>query len=161
MITHESRNNPYSLNEGEDGGLGLGQFGIGTAKDRMPNININPNIMADFKKLQKSNLSNETFSDFKYNKLADDERTNAELAVKMTIKQIDWLMKRPYIGNDVARIVAGYNSGVGRVKKAIELWEEEGKINPWTDYLPKKHKDAIKKYIDKMLKKLGKEEEEK
>ncbi|MEK7814048.1 MAG: hypothetical protein AAB296_09825, partial [Candidatus Desantisbacteria bacterium] len=111
MVTHESAgNNPYAMNVnkdgGSDGGLGLGQFMPKTAKDMMPNIKTN-DLPKDFKVLKSGPLDSKHFADFKYNKLAADERTDTKTGVKLMFKYIKWLMKKPWIGNDVAKIVAG------------------------------------------------------
>ncbi len=185
MVTLESAgNNPYAMNVnedgGSDGGLGLGQFMPDTATWRMPGIKVNDELPQDFMVLQlsplDSMLSPRYFADFKYNKLAADERTNTETGVKLMFNYIKWLMKRPWIGNDVAKIVAGYNAGAGGPKERNGVWGaiEKAKEDPgeyrknkqisndtplWPYYLPLPK--VTVKYINEMLRAKGLKEYEK
>ncbi len=66
-----------------------------------------------------------------------DARYNAALGKAYFDKQVDTF------GGDVAKGMAAYNAGPGRVRKAEQQAREQGGL--WTDYLPKETQDYLRK----------------
>ena len=66
-----------------------------------------------------------------------DARYNAALGKAYFDKQVDTF------GGDVAKGMAAYNAGPGRVRKAEQQALEQGGL--WTDYLPKETQDYLRK----------------
>jgi hypothetical protein len=121
LISTESSNNFLALSS--KGALGLGQKLTGA---------INAGLA--FVDLQKDlDLSN-----FKYRNLALDYRTVPERSIGMALSYLDWLSSLPYVGNDVNRILAGYNCGPGCLRGLLKTHGSE-----WSKWLCKETRDYI------------------
>jgi len=145
MVWIESQLNPFAI--GSAGELGLGQEKI---------YNVSTNAYEAYKELRKSNLTDADFDNFKYNKIGLDNRSDPKEAIKTMLQHIYELTKLSYIGNDPAKIVAGYNWGQGKLKDYLDkLKEKKIDESKWIENLDNKKyvtrpNSTTKRYIERV-----------
>jgi len=144
IIKWESDGNYLCIGSENEIGLGQERYFCDINKNK-PSIK----PYEEFNRLQKSSLSGQDFEDFKILTFSDDRSLVIQSISILFMHVTDELMSKEFIGEDVKKILAGYNWGADNLFKWIKFCAEEN-IDWYSNLTNRSYPDECYPHLPKL-----------